>query len=208
MSTSAVDPIRSVGEQPSIRRPGDGDWDEARSGCNLADQQPAAVALPRTADKVARAVRTAAGSGLRVTAQGSGHSASAHGSLADAMLIKTQNLRRVSVDPVARRAPVAAGTPWLETAKAAGKHGLAANSVTAVELVLADGRQRRVDPDDDPDLFWALRGGGGSFGVVQLPEHQGAVCAVADSRGDARPASRLGRRSCFIPVARYSVTGA
>jgi len=50
------------------------------------------------------------------------------------------------------------------------KHGLAANSVLAIELVTADGQLRRVDADRDPDLFWALRGGGGSFGVVTAME--------------------------------------
>jgi hypothetical protein len=50
------------------------------------------------------------------------------------------------------------------------KHGIATNSVTAIELVTADGRFRRVDADHDPDLFWALRGGGGNFGVVTAME--------------------------------------
>ena len=57
------------------------------------------------------------------------------------------------------------GVSWLGR-----KHGLAANSVLAIELVTADGRLRRVDADNDPDLFWALRGGGGSFGIVTAME--------------------------------------
>ena len=52
----------------------------------------------------------------------------------------------------------------------ARKHGLAANSVHAIEIVTADGRLRRVDADNDAALFWALRGGGGSFGVVTAME--------------------------------------
>ena len=52
----------------------------------------------------------------------------------------------------------------------ARKLGLATNSVTAVELVLADGTQVRADEDDHPDLFWAVRGGGGNFGVVTAME--------------------------------------
>src|SRR5436309_12186320 len=52
------------------------------------------------------------------------------------------------------------------------KLGLSTNSVTAIEVVTADGRLRRVDHDNDPDLFWALRGGGGSFGVVTALEIQ------------------------------------
>ena len=57
------------------------------------------------------------------------------------------------------------GVSWL-----ARKHGLAANSVLAVELVTADGRLVRADRDNEPELFWALRGGGGSFGVVTALE--------------------------------------
>ena len=57
------------------------------------------------------------------------------------------------------------GTGWLGR-----KHGLASNSVTAVELVLADGRHVRADAENEPDLFWALRGGGGSFGIVTALE--------------------------------------
>jgi len=52
----------------------------------------------------------------------------------------------------------------------ARKHGLQANSVTAFELVTADGRLVRTDPTHEPDLFWALRGGGGNFGVVTAIE--------------------------------------
>jgi hypothetical protein len=57
------------------------------------------------------------------------------------------------------------GLSWLGRS-----HGLAANSVTAIEVVTADGVARRVDADHDPELFWALRGGGGSFGVVTAME--------------------------------------
>ena len=104
-------------------------------------------------------------------------------------------MRGVEIDVEAQRARVAAGTLWLEVSTAASehglaalagsspdvgvvgyslgggvgwlarKHGLAANSVLAIELLTADGQLRRVDHENDPDLFWALRGGGGSFGV-------------------------------------------
>jgi FAD/FMN-containing dehydrogenase len=57
------------------------------------------------------------------------------------------------------------GLSWLGR-----RHGLAANSVEAIELVTPDGRVVRTDHDHDPDLFWALRGGGGSFGVVTAIE--------------------------------------
>ena len=64
------------------------------------------------------------------------------------------------------------GIGWL-----ARKHGMQTNAVTAIELVTADGRLVRTDPEHEPDLFWALRGGNGNFGVVTAIEF--AVLPVA-----------------------------
>jgi FAD/FMN-containing dehydrogenase len=149
---------------------------------------------------VARVVDAARGLGLRVAAQTTGHHASALASLQDTVLLKTSRLTGVRIDAAARNARVASGAVWLDVsrpASAAGlaglagsspdvgvagytlggglgwlarRHGLAANSVTAIELVTADGRRRRVDHRHDPELFWALRGGGGRFGVVTALE--------------------------------------
>jgi FAD/FMN-containing dehydrogenase len=160
------------------------------------DQRPAAVALPETADDVVAIVDFAREHGLRVAPQGTGHNAGPLGWLDETILVKTSRMRRVEVDPESRRARVDAGALWMDvTAAAAGhglvglagsspdvgvvgyslgggvswlarKHGLSANSVIAIELVTADGRLVRVDADHEPDLFWALRGGGGNFGIV------------------------------------------
>jgi FAD/FMN-containing dehydrogenase len=160
------------------------------------DQRPEAVAVPRTAEEVAEVVRWAADAGYRVTAQSTGHNAASLGDLAGTVLVKLHELRGVTVDPEARTAYAPAGTIWIELVEAAAEHGLAAlagsspdvgvtgytlggglsflsrkhglmtNHVTAIEVVTADGELRRVDADNDADLFWALRGGGGSFGVV------------------------------------------
>jgi FAD/FMN-containing dehydrogenase len=160
------------------------------------DQHPAAVAVPRTAQDVVDAVGFARQRGLRVIAQGTGHGAAAAGSLAGTVLVNMRAMRRLTVDPAARTARVEAGVIWQEVADAAAKHGLAglagsspdvgvvgytlgggmswlgrcyglsANNVEAFELVTADGRLVRANWQDEPDLFWALRGGGGSFGVV------------------------------------------
>ena len=184
-----------------IHYPGDARWDELRTAWNLAvDQQPAAVAVPRSAEEVTSVVRVAARQGLRVTAQGTGHGAAAYASLHDTVLIKTHAMRGVQIDPARRVARVDAGALSLELAQAAGEHGLAAlvgsspdvgvvgyvlgggvswlsrryglaaNSVTAVELVTAQGELLRADHAHHPDLFWALRGGGGSFGIVTAIE--------------------------------------
>lgn len=183
--------------------PHDPEWNEARLAWNLAvDQRPAAVALPESAEDVAAVVRWARSRGLRIAPQGTGHSAAAMGSLAHTVLVKTERMRGVEIDPVNERARVEAGVLWAEVSDAAAEHGLAAlagsspdvgvvgyslgggiswlarrygmaaNSVLAVELVNADGELIRADADNEPELFWALRGGGGAFGVVTALEFQ------------------------------------
>jgi FAD/FMN-containing dehydrogenase len=185
----------------AILMPGDPGWDDARQAWSLSvDQHPAAVALPASAQDVVDVVCFARRHDLRVAAQGTGHNAAPLGPLADTILIKTERMRRVSIDPVARIARAEAGTVWLEVVEAAAGHGLAAlagsspdvgvvgytigggmswlgrayglsaNNVEAIEVVTADGRLVRADACTEPDLFWALRGGGGSFGVVTAIE--------------------------------------
>jgi FAD/FMN-containing dehydrogenase len=164
------------------------------------DQRPAAVAIPESPGDVAEIVRFAREAGLRVAPQGTGHGGAALGSLDDTILVKLHRLRGVAVDAESATARASAGTIWIEVVEEAARHGLAAlagsspdvgvvgytlggglswlgrkhgigaNQVTAVEVVTADGELRRVDRDHDPDLFWALRGGGGNFGVVTAIE--------------------------------------
>jgi len=120
--------------------------------------------------------------------------------LDDVVLVRLTELLGVTVDPIARTARVLGGTLWRDVVEAAAVHGLAAlhgsspdvsvagyvlggglsfygrrhglatNSLRAVEIVTADGSLVRATADDDPDLFWALRGGGGNFGVVVAVE--------------------------------------
>jgi UDP-N-acetylenolpyruvoylglucosamine reductase len=164
------------------------------------DQRPAAVVLAESAADVAETILAARADGLRVAPQGTGHAAAPLGDLSGTILLRTTRMHRVDVDPAARRARVEAGTVWQEVSDAAAehglaalagsshdvgvlgyslggglswlarKHGLAANTILAAEIVDADGRIRRVDADNDPELFWALRGGGGSFAVVTAVE--------------------------------------
>ncbi len=124
----------------------------------------------------------------------------AGGSLEDTVLLKTERMRGVTVDADTRTVRTEAGVIWIEVVEAAAEHGLAAlagsspdvgvvgytlggglswlarkhgigaNQVTAVELVLADGRLVRADAENEADLFWAVRGGGGAFGVVTAIE--------------------------------------
>jgi FAD/FMN-containing dehydrogenase len=166
------------------------------------DQRPAAVALPATVDDVIDVVHWAREQGLRVAAQGTGHAAAAHASLEDAVLVKTARMREMHVDAELRRARVGAGVVWSDVSAAAAefglaalsgsgpdvgvvgytlgggvswlarRYGLAANSVLAVEVVTADGNLVRADRHHEPDLFWALRGGGGAFGIVTALEFE------------------------------------
>jgi FAD/FMN-containing dehydrogenase len=166
------------------------------------DLRPAAVALPRDVGDVIAAVRYAGARGLRVAPQATGHNAAPLGSLDDVLLVDVRELQEVSIDPGARRVRVGAGVKWERVSPRlselglaalhgsspdvgvagyslgggmgwlARKYGLQTNSVTAIELVTADGRATRVDPEHEPDLFWALRGGNGNFGVVTAIEFQ------------------------------------
>jgi hypothetical protein len=176
--------------------PGQPGWDEARRAWNLSvDQRPAAVALPETVDHVVAAVDHARAAGLRVAVQGTGHGAGST-PLDGALLINTARMLGVEIDADRRVARVAAGTVWRDVVDAAvdhgltalhgssgdvgvvgytlgggigwlsRKHGLSSSSLLAAEIVTADGEVVRADADTNSDLFWAIQGGGGSFGVV------------------------------------------
>ena len=205
MSTTrpiALDAVAALRERVGeVVAPGDAGWDRAREAWNLiVDQRPVAVALPRDAGEVAATLAVARHHGLKVAPQGTGHNATPISDLSDAVLLRTDRMRDVLIDPLARIARVGAGVLWEEVTVPAGEHGLialhgsspnvgvvgyslggglgwlarskglAANSVTAIEIVTAAGEIIRADAEREPDLFWALRGGGGDYGVVTAME--------------------------------------
>ncbi|MBN9621367.1 MAG: FAD-binding oxidoreductase, partial [Actinobacteria bacterium] len=161
-----------------------------------ADQRPPLVVMAGTVADVAATVRFAAANGLKVAPQSTGHGATSMGDLAGTVLLKTSRLTAVAVDPAARTATVEAGALWSDVVGPAGEHGLvglhglsaavgvagyvlgggigwltrlhgfASTHVRSFEVVGADGEPRRVDAAGDPDLFWALRGGGGRPAIV------------------------------------------
>ena len=101
----ATPPDRSLVGQVVL--PDDGRFDDARRAWNLAvDQRPAAVIFPESATEVAAAIGYAAERGLRVAAQGTGHNAGPLGSLADTVLLRTDRMRGIRIDPQARVARV------------------------------------------------------------------------------------------------------
>ena len=167
-----------------------------------ADQNPAAVVYAESVDDVAATIELARAAGLGVAAQGTGHGATPMAPLDEVVLLKTERMRGIEIDAEARTGRVEAGVIWRDFLNAAGDDGLAGlagsspdvgvvgyslggglgwlgrrygfscNSVRAVELVTADGERLRVDADNESELFWALRGGGGNFAVVTAMEVQ------------------------------------
>lgn len=175
--------------------PGEDGYDAARRGFELSvESRPAVVVAAAGAEDVAAAVRFAMqnGLGIGVLAAGHGPVVAADGGV----LINTGGMHLARVDPARRTAWVGAGATWAEvltetavfglaplvgSAPRVGavgytlggglgplgrRFGFAADLLRAVDLVSVDGQARRVDTERDPDLFWALRGGGGNFGVV------------------------------------------
>jgi hypothetical protein len=166
-----------------------------------ADLRPAAVAFPADAAEAAEVVRQAVTEGMRIAPLGTGHNAHPLGDLGRTVLVRMSGMSGIEIDPAGRRARVEAGAVWAPIADRAGGHGLAAlhgsspdagvvgytlggginwygrsrglavNAVTAVELITAQGDSVRADASHEPDLFWALRGGGaGNFGLVTALE--------------------------------------
>jgi FAD/FMN-containing dehydrogenase len=168
----------------------------------LLSQEPAGIVTPAGAADVVAAVEYAKAEGLRIGAQRTGHSAEPLGDLSGTLLVRTAAMDTVSIDAERRIARVGAGALWGDLVPQASevglaachgssptvgivgyslgggvgwygrKHGLQANRVTAVELVDANGNESRVDATNDPELFWALRGGGGDFGIVTALEFE------------------------------------
>ena len=175
--------------------PGDPGFDAARTPWNLTvDQSVLAVAEIADADDAAALIRYARQAGVAVAAQPSGHGASE--TVNGTILVRTKNLNSVQLDPATRTATVGAGVSWGEVQTVAGPlgltgvtgsspavgitgytlgaglswfgraHGWASESVTAFDVLDADGVHRHVTADENPDLFWALRGGGGDYAFV------------------------------------------
>jgi FAD/FMN-containing dehydrogenase len=162
----------------------------------LHDHRPAVIARPVDGVDVARALELAAGAGLEVAVRSGGHSLAGYGGTEGGLLLDLSAMRAVEIDPAARVAWVEAGVTAGQLTEAAAAHGLVVpfgdspdvgvggitlgggvgwlsrklgltiDSVEGVELVTADGQVLQVDAEHHPDLFWAVRGGGGNFGVV------------------------------------------
>jgi len=183
----------------SVITPEDLTYDEARKAWNLTvDHYPAVIVFPQNAADVQEAVRFARDVDLKIAVQATGHGVSrlANG----AMLINTSRMTGVRVDAATQTAWIAAGNKWgsvLEQAQQHGlapllgsspdvgavgytlgggmgwlarKYGLSIDSVNYFEVVTAEGDLVKASETENSDLFWALRGGGGSFGIITAME--------------------------------------
>jgi FAD/FMN-containing dehydrogenase len=162
----------------------------------LVDKRPALLASCRGTADVVEAVRFGVAEGLEIAVRGGGHNVSGRAVCDGGLVVDLSLMRGVHVDPAARTARVQGGALWRDVNRETGLHGLAvtggaisttgvagltlggglgwlmglyglaADNLLEVEVVLATGEVVRAAPDEHPDLFWALRGGGGNFGVA------------------------------------------
>jgi FAD/FMN-containing dehydrogenase len=160
------------------------------------DRRPLVIARPADAGEVAQVVLLARQTGLELAVRSGGHSAAGHSVSEGGIVLDLRDMRALNIDVEGRTAWVEAGLTTGEYTAALGKHGLATgfgdtgsvgiggitlgggvgylvrkygltiDDLLAAELVTADGQLLRADPETHPDLFWALRGGGGNFGVA------------------------------------------
>jgi FAD/FMN-containing dehydrogenase len=162
----------------------------------LIDRRPALIVRCRSANDVAAALTLARAAELDVSIRGGGHNVAGRAVTDGGVMIDLAEMKRIAIDPDRGTASVEGGVVWAELNAAAGEHGLAvtggtisttgiagytlggglgwlmakyglaADNLLAVELVAAGGDILHVDAESHPDLFWALRGGGGNFGVA------------------------------------------
>jgi len=160
------------------------------------DRKPAAIVRPADAIDVSRTVQTAHELGLELAVKSGGHSVAGHSATDGGILLDMRTLNAVDIDPIrwvgSAQGGATAGeytmaahahgmaTPFGDTLSVglggltlgggigwlARKHGMTIDNLLEADIVTADGRMVTVSEESDPDLFWAIRGGGGNFGIV------------------------------------------
>jgi FAD/FMN-containing dehydrogenase len=166
------------------------------------DRRPALIARCKNTADVVDAVTFGQEAGLELSVRGGGHSVAGRAVTDGRLMIDLQPMKGIHVDPRARRARAQGGVTWGEYNRAThafgvattggvisttgivgltlgggmgwllGRFGLAIDNLLSAEIVTADGEIRTASAEDEPDLFWALRGGGGNFGVVTSFEYR------------------------------------
>ncbi len=168
----------------------------------LIDRRPALIARPTDTSDVAAAIAFARENDVEISVRGGGHGVAGRAVADGALTIDLSLLKHVGVDPDGRTARAGGGVNWAEFNDATaehglattggvvsttgiagltlggglgwlmGKHGLAADNLVSVDIVTADGDLHSASAEQDPDLFWALRGAGANFGVATTFEYR------------------------------------
>ena len=204
----------------------------------MHDRRPALIARPRTPQEVADAIAYARAENLLIAVRAGGHSMPGHSTCDDGLVIDLRALDRVTADPVRKRATVGGGALLGDLDRATQQHGLVVpagvvshtgvagltlgggvgrlmrrfgltiDSLLSAEVVTADGKILRASPEAYPELFWALRGGGGNFGVVtefEFALHELSellILATFHPLDETRKVIERGRREMADPAAR------
>jgi FAD/FMN-containing dehydrogenase len=168
----------------------------------LVNKRPALIARCRGVADMVDAVRLARKLGLEVAVRGGGHNVAGRATIDGGLMIDLAPLKGIHVDPESRTARVEGGVTWVELNRETqlhglavtggvvsttgiagltlggglgwliGKYGLALDNLRSIQLVTSEGKVLRASKNEEPDLFWAVRGGGGNFGVVTSFEFQ------------------------------------
>jgi len=168
----------------------------------LVDKRPALIARCANATDVANAIKLTQRLGLEVAVRGGGHNVAGRATIDGGVMIDLSPMKKIRVEPEKRRVHAQGGVTWAELNRETqrhglavtggvvsstgiagltlgggigwlmGKHGLALDNLCSVDLVNAEGKILQASQDEEPDLFWAVRGGGGNFGVATSFEFQ------------------------------------
>jgi FAD/FMN-containing dehydrogenase len=209
-----LDAIRSE-LSGQVLGPDDEGYDDARQ-VMYGDLHPAAVIRAADVADVQTVIRLAARTGLELAVRSGGHSGAGHSSTEGGIVLDLRELKAIDVDVAAKTATAQTGLTASEVNAATGEHGLVIgfgdtgsvgiggivtgggvgylvrkygltiDNVLAAQVVTADGEIHDVDAEHEPDLFWAIRGGGGNFGVVtrftfqlhELPQITGGMILI------------------------------
>jgi FAD/FMN-containing dehydrogenase len=196
MTTTAIDGLAAAVRGRTVTREDSGYDEARALYNAMIDKHPAAIAYCIDEQDVAAAIAFARERGLRIAIRGGGHNGAGLGTVDDGLVVDLSGLKEIEVDPEARRVKVGGGCLWSEVDAATNEHGLATPSgiisstgvggltlggglghltrkygltidnLLGADVVLASGEQVRASAEENPDLFWAIRGGGGNFGVV------------------------------------------